>query len=149
MVTLDGLAAGVKARFATANPGSADFQTACPGGAWFARADEQAAAPYLVFTLDPDGDPQRQTDGSMLQKWTLQTGVYTDQGRSGHAPAAVQAAVNKCLPVTGWAALASGVVVHCLPRAPRGEFSPKARGGKDVFLSRGSWQLLVAGDSTP
>lgn len=149
MVTLDGLSAGVLARFAVANPGAADFQTAVPGGAWFGRADEQATAPYLVFTLDEEGEPQRTTAGVMLQKWVLRTGVYTDQGRSGHDPAAVQPAVNKCLPVTGWDALASGRVIHCLPRAPKGTFSPKLRRGTDVFQSQGQWQLLVEGDSTP
>lgn len=146
MVTLDALAAAVLYRFGTSNAGSATFRSLAAGGAWYGRADEQAAALYAVFTLDPEGDPVRQTDGSFLQRWALKVGVYTDQGRSGHDPAPVQAAVAACLPQTGWQAVTGGKVVHCLPRSPAGQFAPRLRGGKDVFLWRGQWQLLVGND---
>lgn len=146
-LTLDDIAAAVLYRFGASNAGSADFRTLATGGAWFGRADEQAAAPYAVFTLDPEGDPKRLSDQSWWQAWALKVGVYTDQGRSGHEPKPLQAAVAACLPQTGWQAVAGGLVVHCLPRAPVGSFAPRLRAGKDVFLWRGQWQLLIGSEA--
>jgi hypothetical protein len=146
VVTLDAIAAAVLYRFGGSNAGSADFRSLAAGGCWYARADEQAASPYAVFTLDPEGDPKRLTDQGWWQAWALRVGVYTDQGRTGHDPGPLQAAVAACLPQTGWQAVTGGAVVHCLPRAPLGSFAPQLRAGRDVFLWRGQWQLLIGSD---
>lgn len=144
MITLDDIASAVKGRC----DANAAFIAAIPGKAWFGQADEQADAPYAVFTLDAEGQPIYQTDGTMGQKYALKMGVYADQGKSGHDPQAIQLAMAGALPVTGWADLRSGKVVHCLPRPFAGRFAPQLRGARDVFLSQGSWLLFVCGSTT-
>jgi len=143
MVTLDDLAAAVKARF----DAGTDYKAAAPGGMWFGRANEGAAVPYGVFTLEAEGPAQRLTDGTMVQNYALRVGVYSDQGVTD--PQAIQLGMAKALPVTGWVDLRDGKVVHCLPRPFTGKFDPQLRSARDVFLSQGQWLIQVAGATTP
>lgn len=141
MITIDDIAAAVKSRC----DANAAFIAAIPGLSWFARADEQATEPYAVFTIEPDGTPDYDTAGLMVAKYLLRMGVYSDQGKSGHDPQAIQLAMAGALPVTGWSALRDGKVMHCLPRPFGGRFSPVLRAARDVFLSQGQWLLMVSG----
>lgn len=143
MITLDDIAAGVLARL------GATFEESVPGKAWFKRADENAAVPYAVFTVDRAGPAEWRSDGSYLQPWTLRVGVYTAQGAT--VPQAAQAAMAAALnpDPTAWPDLRDGKVFECLPEGFDGEFSPVLRDARDVFVSAGQWGLIVAGNLAP
>jgi len=143
VITVDDIAAAVLAKC------GATFETAVPGGAWFLRADENAAEPYAVFAVERAGSPEWVSDGSYLQRFTLRLGVYTSQGVTD--PQAVQLASAAALnpTPTGWATLRDGKVIECLPDGFDGRFQPVLRRARDVFVSGGQWSLLVEGNRSP
>jgi hypothetical protein len=140
VITVDDIAEAVAARCGTA------FQAVVTGKAWFARADEAAATPYAVFTVERAGDAEFCSDGSYLQEWTVRMGAYTEQGAT--PPNNVQLAMAAALQAdpTGWDALRDGRVLHCLPQGFDGRFAPQLRHARDVFISGGQWKLLVEGN---
>lgn len=140
MITADDIAAAVLARLGTT------FQATVTGKAWYARADEAAAAPYAVFTLDRAGDPEWFSDGSYLQPWALRLGVYTEQGVTVPHDAQLAAATALNAGPTNWTALRDGTVFECLPQGFDGKFAPQLRRAKDVFVSGGQWRLVVSGN---
>ena len=142
MVTVDDIAAAVKGRCA----GSAAFVAAVPGGAYFERPDEDAAAPYAVFGLDRADDPEFDSGGGYTQGFTLRMAVYSVVGTSD--PQAAQLGMADALNTspTDWAALRAGRVLHGLPRGYDGRFDPKLRNSADVFVSAAQWALLVEGN---
>lgn len=142
MVTLDDIAAAIVARCGA----SSAFTTAVPGKAWLERVDETAEAPYALFSIERDGQPEFQSDGSYMQAFTIRMAVYSD---AGAGPQAVQLAMASALNAdpTGWAPLRDGNVMHCLPRGYDGKFDPKLRAAKDVFVSGGQWSMLIDGNA--
>ena len=142
MVTLDDIAAAVRARC----DGSAPFTSAVPGKAWHERVEEGAAAPYALFNIERDGQPEFQSDGSFVQAYTVRMAVYSDADAGPQAAQLAMAAALNADP-TGWAPLRAGSVMHCLPRGYDGKFDPKLRAAQDVFVSGGQWALLIEGNA--
>ncbi|HEY1191552.1 MAG TPA: hypothetical protein VGE74_28225 [Gemmata sp.] len=141
MVTFDDLAAAVVSRCS----GSSAFTTAIPGGAWLERADESATAPYAVFGIEREGQPEFQSDGTYIQGFTIRMAVYSGSGTDPNAAQLGMAAALNTDP-TDWDSLRDGRVMHCLPRGYDGRFDPRLRSAKDVFVSGAQWSLLVDGN---
>ncbi len=144
MITLDDLAAGVKARCAAA----AEFAAALPGGAWHDRGPDAPAGNYAVFKLELAGEPEFDSSGAYLQGYTLRVAAYSYLGESpATAPQATQLALASALNAgpSSWAALRAGRVMSCLPKGYDGEHADRLREGRDVFASAGQWSLIVDG----
>jgi hypothetical protein len=140
VITIDDLAAAVGDRCGST------FNATVTGKAWYARADENAATPYAVFTIERVGEPEYMSDGSYLQEFMVRMGAYTDQGVTD--PNTVQQAMSVAMNAgpTSWNSLRDGRIVHCLPQGFDGKFAPQLRRGRDVFLAGGQWKLLVEGN---
>jgi hypothetical protein len=131
---------------------SADFTAALPGKAWLDRGPDEPDGAYAIFTLEKDGEPEFESDGTYLQGYTLRMAAYTVAGRENTAtPQEAQLAMVAALNAnpTTWDALRDGRVNVCLPRGYDGKHAPELREGKDVFAAAGQWHLLIEGNIEP
>ncbi|HXD88525.1 MAG TPA: hypothetical protein VN641_18695 [Urbifossiella sp.] len=123
------------------------FTGAIPGGSFYGRApDAPAAYPYAVFWFERRGEPQRQTDGSSWQLYTLRMAAYCPPSSSGQDPGSVQAGMDDALTKnpTTWATMPAGSVVHCLAEPFDGKFAKELRQAQDVFVVGGQWVMALA-----
>ncbi len=150
MITADDVAKLVGDRLQA----TSSFVLSVPGGIWNQRANNTPSNyPYAVakYTAAP---PIASFDDVYCQAWTVQIAAYCPIGIPGLDPAAVQQALfaGLCTEAAMAALQATGLrnatehVMHSIALPPTGEFDPRLREGRDVFVAGLSVEIMVQGD---
>jgi len=130
---------------------SATFTQAIPGGTFYGRApDAPTSYPYAVFWFERRGEPQRLTDVSSFQTYTLRMAAYCPPSVSGQSPGDVQGGMDDAITAnpTVWNAMPAGKVLHCLAEPFDGKFAKELRQSQDIFVVGGQW-LMALGQQLP
>lgn len=143
MVTVDDVAAYIGGRLLAVS----GIETVLPGGAWFDRGpDVPAGYPYAVFKVTGEA-PEWNSGNLYTHNFRVQIAAYAPVGLSGVDIQNVQKAMLKIAwDTTVSLRNATEKVLSVRPSGNDPRNDTVLRGGRDVFISGQTYDVLVQGD---